>query len=235
MPSANKRARKKENARAAREQREAALRRKKRTRSGITVAVVVAIFVGVIVLLNVAGGGGKKKTAATTTTTTTDPKLDATKVYVAQITTNYGVIEIELDPKKAPIGAAHFADLIQKKAYDGSRFHRIIKGFVIQGGAPGGDPTKQYGHPVIAEVPKGKYALGDVAAAKTNSDTSGTFDSEFFIVTGPQGEALPDQYADFAHVTGGLNVVRKIEALKTDAGDQPTKPATIEKITITRS
>jgi cyclophilin family peptidyl-prolyl cis-trans isomerase len=78
MPSADKRARKKENARAAREQREAALRRKKRTRSGVTVAVVVAIFVGVIVLLNVVGGGGKKKatttsTTAKTTTTTTIP------------------------------------------------------------------------------------------------------------------------------------------------------------------
>ena len=220
------------------------MKRKKQIRSAITVGVAVAIFAGVIVLLNVTGGS-KKKTAPpaaatttkpATTATTIDPKtLDKTKVYTASIKTNFGTIELQMDVKNAPIGAAHFMSLASNGVYNGSRWHRIIKGFVIQGGAPGGDPTKQYGQSVVGEVPKGKYALGDVAAAKTGTDPNGTFDAQFFIVTGPQGEALPDQYADFAHVTAGLNVVQKIDALKTDANDSPVAKATIDSITITQS
>jgi cyclophilin family peptidyl-prolyl cis-trans isomerase len=244
MPPAEKRARKKENARAAREQREAALKRKKRTRSVITVGVVAIVFIGVVILISV-GGKSKAKTATTTPTTTPTStaaaktvatvKLDPTKTYTATITTNFGTIKIQLDAKNAPIGAGRFALLADNGVYNGSRWHRVIKGFVIQGGAPGGDPTKDYGHAVVAEVPKGAYKLGDVAAAKTQTDPNGTFDSQFFIVTGPQGEALPDQYADFGHVTSGMAVVRTIEALPTDANQDPTKTATIAKVTVTAS
>ena len=243
MPPADKRARKKENARAAREQREAALKRKKRMRSTITIGIVAALFIGLIVLLSVTGGKSKKKTTATkptttTTTTATAPqitKLDPAKTYTATITTNFGTIKIQLDAKTAPTGAGRFAYLADKGTYNGSRWHRIIKDFVIQGGAPGGDPTKDAGHAVVGELPKGKYALGDVAAAKTQNDPDGTFDSQFFIVTGSQGEALPAQYADFGHVTSGMDVVRKIEALKTDANQEPTAKATIDKVTVTSS
>jgi peptidyl-prolyl cis-trans isomerase B (cyclophilin B) len=237
MPSADKRARKKENTRAAREAREAALRRKKRTRSTITVAVVVALFVGVIVLLNVTGGSDKKKPAAagTSSTTATPTTLDPGKTYTATIKTNLGVIKLEMNVKDAPIAASHFVELARKGVYDGSRWHRVIKGFVIQGGAPGGDPTKTYGKPVAGEVPKRSYAVGDVAAAKTGTDPSGTFDSQFFIVTGAKGVALSRDYADFARVTSGMDVVRKIEALKTGPGDDPTQKATIDKITVSES
>jgi cyclophilin family peptidyl-prolyl cis-trans isomerase len=238
MPPADKRARKKENARAAREQREAALKRKKRTRSTITVGIVAALFVGLIFLLNVSGGKSKKKTTATTPTTAAAPqitKLDPAKTYTATITTNLGTIKVQLDAKNAPIGAGRFAYLADKGTYNGSRWHRIIKGFVIQGGAPGGDLSKSAGHSVVAEVPKGKYALGDIAAAKTGPDPNGTFDSQFFIVTGPQGVALPPQYADFGHVTSGMDVVKKIEALKTDSGGEPATKATIDTVTVTSS
>ncbi|MDQ1480388.1 MAG: hypothetical protein QOI44_1249 [Actinomycetota bacterium] len=234
MPPADKRARKKENARAAREQREAALRRKKRTRSTITIAVVVAIFAGVIILLNVAGSD-KKKTAATTTTTT-PTTVDRSMKYTATISTNYGPIKLALDVKNATIAASHFIDLARKGVYDGSRWHRIIKGFVVQGGAPGGDPLKDYGHSVVGEVPKGKYKLYDVAAAKKPTDPAGTFDSQFFIITGDQGVALPHDYTDFAHVTSGLDVVTKLLALQVDPnGDPkglPSQKATIDKVTI---
>jgi len=194
----------------------------------ITVAVVVALFVGVIVLLNVTSSSKKKPAAASTSTT---PKGTTT----ATIKTNFGDIKLEMNTKDAPIAAAHFVDLARKGVYNGSRWHRVIKGFVIQGGAPGGDPNKTYGKSVVGEVPKGKYAVGDVAAAKTGSDPNGTFDSQFFIVTGSQGVALPPQYADFAHVTSGMDVVRKIEALKTDSSNDPTQKATIDKVTITES
>ncbi len=242
MPSADKRARQKENARLAREQRESALKRKKRTRSTITVAIVVAIFVGVIVLLNVLGGDSKKKPSAAATTTTTsqpDAVLDPSKTYTATISTNFGPIKIQLDAKNAPIGAAHFAALARKGVYDGSRWHRILKGFVVQGGAPGGDPTKNYGHSVVAEVPKGKYKMYDVAAAKANNDPNGTFDSQFFIITGPQGVALPPDYADFGHMVSGKDVVDKLLKLQVDTNGDPNalpgQKATIDKVTITES
>ena len=236
MPPADKRARKKENARAAREQREAAVKRKKRNRSVRTFVIVGAVFVGLIVILSVVGGKDKKKTAATTTTTTTipaaDEKLDPAKTYTATISTNFGNIVVALDSKNAPIGAGHFVTLAQRGVYNGSRWHRIIKDFVIQGGAPGGDPSASYGRTVVGELPNGKYKLGDIAAAKTETDANGTFDSQFFIITGGQGEALPPQYADFGTVTSGMDVVRKIEALKTDASGEPANKATIDKVTI---
>jgi cyclophilin family peptidyl-prolyl cis-trans isomerase len=230
MPPADKRARKKENARAAREQREAALRRKKRTRSTITIGVVVAIFAGVIVLLNVTGSDKKKPAAATTTT------LDRSMKYTATISTNYGPIKLALDMKNAPIAASRFIDLARKGVYDGSRWHRIIKGFVVQGGAPGGNPVKSYGHSVVGEIPKGKYKLYDVAAAKGKYDPAGTFDSRLFIITGAQGEALPHDYTDFAHMTSGLDVVNKLLALQVDGNGDPKglpgQKATIDKVTI---
>jgi cyclophilin family peptidyl-prolyl cis-trans isomerase len=244
MPSADKRARQKENTRLAREQRDAALKRKKRTRSTITIAVVVAIFAGVILLLNVLGGNNKSKKsgAATSTTTTTsqpDAVLDPSKTYTATISTNFGPIKIQLDAKNAPIGAAHFAALARKGVYDGSRWHRILKGFVVQGGAPGGDPTKNYGHSVVAEVPKGKYKMYDVAAAKANNDPAGTFDSQFFIITGKDGVALHPVYADFGHLVSGKDVIDKLLALKVDGNGDPRglpgQKARIDKVTIAES
>ena len=245
MPSADKRARQKENARAAREQREAALKRSKRNRSFITYGIVGVVAIGLIFILTITGGKKKdnKKAASTTTTTTipapkavADYKLDAGKTYTATIATNLGNIGLKLNTKDAPIAAGHFIKLSKAGIYNGSRWHRIIKDFVIQGGAPGGDPTKNYGKAVVGEVPKGKYALGDLAAAKTATDPNGTFDSQFFIVTGSQGVALPAQYADFGSVTSGMDVVKKIEALPTDASTQePTSKATIDTITIKES
>ena len=226
MPPADKRARKKENARAAREQREAALKRKKRLRSSVTIGIVTGVFVLLIVIINMAGGGGKKSASKTTTPVTT-PGATTT----ATIQTNFGDITVTLDTKNAPKAAGHFIELARKGVYDGSRWHRIIKDFVIQGGAPGGDLNKNYGKSVVGELPK-KYKLGDLAAAKTGSDPPGTFDSQFFIVTGSQGEALPSEYADFGTVSAGMEVVHKIEALATDANDEPTAKATIDKITI---
>jgi peptidyl-prolyl cis-trans isomerase B (cyclophilin B) len=235
MPSADKRARKKENARAAREEREAALRRKKRTRSTITIAVVAAIFAGVIILLNVTGSD-KKKAASPATSTTTPTTVDRSMKYTATITTNYGPIKLALDVKNAPIAASHFIDLARKGVYDGSRWHRILTGFVVQGGAPGGDPVKPYGHSVVGEIPKGNYKLYDVAAAKQPTDPAGTFDAQFFIITGAQGQALPHDYTDFAHVTSGLDVVTKLLALKVDGKGDPKslagQKATIDKVTI---
>jgi cyclophilin family peptidyl-prolyl cis-trans isomerase len=151
----------------------------------------------------------------------------------ATIKTNFGNIVLALNTKDDPIGAGHFVDLAKAGVYNGSRWHRVVKDFVIQGGAPGGDPTKTYGHAVVGEVPKDHYPVGSVAAAKTQNDPPGTFDSQFFIVTGAaQGAGLSNDYARFGTVKSGMDVVRKIEALPVDANSDPTKKATIDSVTI---
>jgi cyclophilin family peptidyl-prolyl cis-trans isomerase len=247
VPSADKRQRKKENARAAREARVAAEKRSKRLRTFRNVGIVVVLFIVVVVLVNVVSGGSSKKKASSSTTVSSTPttahtvsapdfKLDPGKTYTANIATNYGPITIKLDTKKAPVAAGHFIKLAKAGFYNGSRWHRIAKDFVIQGGAPGGDPTKNYGHPVVGETPTNNYPIGAVAAAKTQSDAPGTFDSQFFIVTGSQGATLPNDYASFGTVTAGMDNAQKIAALVPASGDgEPTKKATIDTITITES
>jgi peptidyl-prolyl cis-trans isomerase B (cyclophilin B) len=247
VPSADKRQRKKENARAAREAREAAEKRSKRNKTVRNVGIVVGLFVIVVLLVNHFSGGSSKKNASSTTTVSTPTpttkaftgefKPVAGKKYTATIATNLGTIKVALDTKDAPIAAGHFITLANNGVYNGSRWHRIVKDFVIQGGAPGGDPNKNYGHSVVGELPKNHYPVGALAAAKTGTDPDGTFDSQFFIVTGSQGATLPNQYASFGTVTSGMDVAKKIEALAPadPAGGEPTSPATIDTVTITES
>jgi cyclophilin family peptidyl-prolyl cis-trans isomerase len=232
VPRAEKRQRKKERARVAREARVAAAKRRRRLRTVRNGLIFAALFAGTIALFNVLGGDDDKKADDTTTTTTTA----AAKTATATITTNFGDIVIALDTKNAPVGAGRFIELAREGVYDGSRWHRIVKDFVIQGGAPGGDKTKDHGNPVVGEVPTDHYPVGSIAAAKTGPDPAGTFDSQFFIVTGAeQGANLPNDYARFGTVASGMDVVREIEALPVDADSEPTQAATIEKVTITES
>ena len=268
MPSADKRARKKENARAAREEREAALRRKKRTRSTITIAVVVAIFAGVIILLNVTGSDKKKAAApATSLTTTTAPGLpagcvrtvpattskpsyksapamtiDTAKTYTASFSTSCGTFTAALDAKNAPKGVNNFVYLAKQHFYDGLKWQRVVKDFVIQGGDPKGAGSDGPGYSVATETPKNGYPLGTLAWAKTGSEPSGTAGSQFFVVTGTQTAALSQkanglyQYGVFGKVSSGLANAEKIMSLAPASGDgAPKVPMYIFKITISES
>ena len=246
MPTADKRQRKKENARLAREAREAQIKRQRRNRTIRNAAIAGAVFVGAVLIITwVSGGKSHKKvvaspsttsTASTATTTATTIKLDPTKTYTATVSTNFGSIVLALDTKDDPIGAGRFITLAREGVYNGSRWHRIVKDFVIQGGAPGGDSSRSVGHAVVGEVPKDHYPVGSLAAAKTQNDPPGTYDSQFFIVTGAaQGAGLANDYARFGSVKSGMDVVRKIEALPVDANDAPTQKATIDKVTVTES
>jgi peptidyl-prolyl cis-trans isomerase B (cyclophilin B) len=235
VPPSDKRQRQKENTRLAREARERALRRQRQRKAAIRFSIIAIPFIALFVFLSVRGGDDKKASPTTTSkpaATTTTVAIDPSKTY-ATIKTNFGNIMIEMDTKNAPKGSAHFVQLAKSGFYDGLKWHRAAKDFVIQGGDPKGDGTGGAGHPIVAEVPKDQYPLGSLAAAKTANDPAGTFDSQFFIVTGSQGATLPNDYARFGKVVSGLDVAQKIEALAPASGDgAPTKPATIEKITI---
>ena len=116
--------------------------------------------------------------------------------------------------------------------FDGIVFHRVIPGFVLQGGDPTGTGTGGPGYRFDDELPKpGRYELGSLAMANAGPDTNG---SQFFIISGPQGVALPPKYALFGKVVSGLDVVAAIEAIGSASG-KPSERVVIESVTITES
>src|ERR1700759_3259483 len=164
------------------------------------------------------------------------PKLTTKKgeKVTAVVETNCGTFEIELATTEAPTIANSFAYLAEEGFYDELTFHRIVPEFVIQGGDPTGTGSGGPGYEVVEAPPKNlKYTIGTVAMAKTSTAPSGTAGSQFYIVTGPQGETLPPEYALAGHVTSGLNVVEAIGELGGPE-EKPTQPVVIEKMTIER-
>ncbi len=162
--------------------------------------------------------------------------IDATATYTAVFDTNLGPISAELDAEQAPSTVNNFVYLARYHYYDGTAFHRIIQDFMIQGGDPTGDPpgTGGPGYTIGEEPPAaGAYQIGSLAMAKRTAP--GTTGAQFFIVTGPNGEALPPEYSLFGQVTEGLDVVEAIEALPTDETDFPTEEIVVNSITITEA
>jgi peptidyl-prolyl cis-trans isomerase B (cyclophilin B) len=239
VPPSDKRQRQKENTRLAREARERALRRQRQRKTAIRFSIIAVPFVALFVFLSIRGGDDNKKASPTASSTTVAPTTTTAVAVVpksatATITTNFGTIVIQLDTKNAPNGSARFIKLAKQGFYDNHKWVRSAKDFVIQGGSPNDTQAGGAGHPIIGEVPKDHYPLGSLAAAKGGPEPPGTFDSQFFIVTGSGGATLPNDYARFGTVTKGLDVAQKIEALAPASGDgPPTKTATIDKITIT--
>ena len=257
MPPADKRARKKENARAAREQRGAALKRKKRMRSTITVGIVGALFIGLIVLISVTGGKSKKKTTATTPTTLpagcvgTTPKatkkptyksappmtIDTSKAYVAHFTTTCGDFDVALDAKVAPKTVNSFVFLAKNHFYDGLTFQRLVKDFVIQGGDPKGDGTGGPGYELPTEPPTNGYKQGSVAMANAGPGTTG---SQFFVAVSTNGAnnlgtTKPYKYSDLGTVTKGFDVITKLMTFAPAADGPPTRPLYMFTVTVTSS
>lgn len=163
-------------------------------------------------------------------------KLDASKTYVATVTTNCGVFEITLDVKRAPKTSNSFKHLADEGFYDGTPFHRIVPGFVIQGGDPSGDGTGGPDYSVEEAPPSDlQYTKGVVAMAKTGAEAPGTSGSQFYVVTG-EDAGLPAEYALLGEVTGGMDVVDTIAGVETDpATEQPVDPVIIESIKVTES
>ncbi len=161
--------------------------------------------------------------------------IDSSATYTAEIDTTLGVISVDLDAAAAPETVNNFVFLSRYGYYDGAPFHRIIPGFVIQGGDAVGPAlgTGGPGYTISDELPEeGAYQVGSLAMANSGPDTSG---SQFFIVTGSQGEALPAQFSLFGMVSDGLDVVTDIESLPTNLGNFPTEEIYINSVTITES
>jgi cyclophilin family peptidyl-prolyl cis-trans isomerase len=149
--------------------------------------------------------------------------------YAAEVVTDAGSFTIDLLEGEAPGATNNFVNLARSRFYDGATFHRVIEDFVIQGGDPVGDPagTGGPGYAIPDELPEaGAYQIGSVAMANSGPDTAG---SQFFVVTGEQGVALPPDYTLFGQVTEGMDVV---EAIESNPGSPPEGATVIETVRI---
>jgi peptidyl-prolyl cis-trans isomerase B (cyclophilin B) len=150
----------------------------------------------------------------------------------ALVETSCGEFTIDLDTQNSPKTANSFAFLAEQGFYNGTVFHRIAPGFVIQGGDPTSTGSGGPGYTVTEPPPQNTtYEKGLVAMAKTSVEPPGASGSQFFVVTAPADAGLPPDYAVLGRVTDGMDVVDTIGKLG-DAQEKPTQVVTIEKVTI---
>ena len=233
---------------------------------GIALGVVVLLIVGVAYLTSRDDDGTNVATDSNSSTTAApegkvgkadcpaadgsserktsfdgEPKMciDPAKSYTANMKTSKGDIVIALDPAKAPKTVNNFVFLSRYHFYDGLTFHRVVPGFVIQGGDPEGTGSGGPGYKFADELPQpGDYKEGSVAMANSGPNTNG---SQFFILESDKaGENLVQavggkaNYSLFGQVTEGMDVVRAIIALGSGDGP-PSEKVTIESVTITEA
>ncbi len=164
--------------------------------------------------------------------------IDPAVTYTAEIVTNQGTLAVELDPERAPMTVNNFVVLARYRFFDDTVCHRAIPGFVVQCGDPTGTGTGGPGYAVPDELPEaGEYQIGSLAMANSGPDTQG---SQFFIITGEDGAALPPAYSLFGQVTEGLDdTVPALDALgnpdPASNGVPPLEEIRIESVTITES
>jgi len=222
-------------------------------RRWIILGVFAVIAVGVVAAVLIARGGGDDSDDATAAKSATgcekveapepkNVKLSAPKQTVqkgekltAVVQTSCGTFEITLDTIRAPKTSNSFAYMAEEGLYDDTTFHRIVPEFVIQGGDPAGNGTGGPGYSVVEAPPANlKYTKGIVAMAKSEGEAPGTSGSQFYIVTGPQGEELPPEYALLGKVEEGLDVVETIGKMAKPNSEEPKQTILIESITIER-
>jgi len=159
-----------------------------------------------------------------------DMSIDTTKRYEATLNTNFGPVVVALDAVNAPKTVNNFVCLARYHYYDSLTFHRVIQGFMIQGGCPQGSGTGGPGYKFEDELPSaGSYKMGSLAMANAGPNTNG---SQFFIVSGASGVGLPPSYSLFGQVVSGMEVVEKIEMVATDGRDKPNDAVVIESVQI---
>jgi cyclophilin family peptidyl-prolyl cis-trans isomerase len=147
----------------------------------------------------------------------------------ATIHTDKGDIDVQIFADDAPKAANNFLDLARKGFYDGVIFHRVVPGFVIQGGDPTGTGRGGPGYQFADEPFKGDYDRGTLAMANAGPNTNG---SQFFICLADLGGRLPKNYTIFGRVTKGMDVVDAIAAGPTGANDRPTEPVAMTSVDV---
>ena len=164
--------------------------------------------------------------------------IEEGRSYTATLETSCGEIVIALDAELAPIAVNNFVVLARDGFFDGLTFHRVVTGYIIQGGDPEGTGFGGPGYTFEDELPDDGYPPGSVAMANAGPNTNG---SQFFIVTG-DASALPNQFTRFGQVVEGLDVARRIESFadpEADPGDpaaqSPTETIYIRRVTIDES
>jgi peptidyl-prolyl cis-trans isomerase B (cyclophilin B) len=216
----------------------------------IALAVFALIAIGVVVAILVSRGGSDSSNSNSTATVgangckeveAPEPKevsLPAPKQTVkrgekltAVVQTSCGTFDIALDTKQAPKTANSFAYLADEGFYDDLTFHRVVSGFVIQGGDPLGTGAGGPGYSVDEKPPaNASYTRGVVAMAKSSAEPPGRSGSQFFVVTSVD-TGLPPEYALVGKVSKGYGTVTRIDSLATPS-EKPKQTVLIEKITI---
>jgi peptidyl-prolyl cis-trans isomerase B (cyclophilin B) len=224
-------------------------------RSRVQAGTCALLLALVVLLLATACGGGGSDTASGTSSapstsasgcldveapapregggqTAPTDTLDASKTWTLTFDTSCGTFVVTLDLASAPHTAASLVALARAGYLDDTIFHRIVPGFVIQGGDPtqsgSGGPGYSTVDPPQADA---AYTKGVVAMAKTEAEPAGTAGSQFFVVTG-EDAGLPPDYAVVGTVTEGMDVVERIGALGDPVTEQPLQPVVIDRVTV---
>jgi peptidyl-prolyl cis-trans isomerase B (cyclophilin B) len=214
----------------------------------VTAAAAVALFIVIVAVIYSASNKNASANAAATAAPTAEATQQAGDTAknddyaraddpVATITMmDGGTVTIELYPAAAPNTVANFIELANSGFYDGLTFHRVIPGFMIQGGDPKGDGTGGPGYSIKGEfVDNGvdnrlTHSRGVISMARS-SDGYDTAGSQFFIIHG-DATYLDGQYAAFGEVVSGMDVVDQIASVETGVSDKPLEDVVIQSITV---
>ncbi len=151
---------------------------------------------------------------------------------LATMTTSEGDVVLELFDEDAPNTVENFRKLAGDGFYDGLIFHRVIRGFMLQGGCPEGSGTGGPGYKFDDEINDHLLVRGALAMANAGPNTNG---SQFFIVTADECSWLDGKHTVFGRVTQGMDIVDAIDAVETDGRDRPVSPVGIEKVSVAPS
>jgi peptidyl-prolyl cis-trans isomerase B (cyclophilin B) len=163
----------------------------------------------------------------------TEP-LDASKTYTLTFDTSCGSFTVTLDPELAPKTSASLVALAEAGYFDDTIFHRVVPGFVIQGGDPTQSGAGGPGYSTVDVPPSdAAYSKGVVAMAKSGVEAPGTAGSQFFVVSGADA-GLPPEYAIVGEVTDGIETVEAIDALGVGDGP-PSQPVVVSSVTVAES
>lgn len=199
----------------------------------------VIFYIGILIIITLLIGYASSNQAGSKTAVNNEVKTIKVMAEVKQnvtLETSLGNIDLELYPSKAPKTVENFVKLANSSFYNNTKFHRVIKGFMIQGGDPytKGEDTSVYGtggpgYKFADETNDLPMVAGMLAMANSGPNTNG---SQFFIITAKETPWLVGKHTVFGKVTSGMDVVTKIENSRTGVNDLPVVPVVVNKVIV---